>query len=429
MIKKLRWKFILINMSLVFAVLAVVFTVLCLSSYQRYENENANALHRALEDSRKDIPDEKFVFGKNFGERNDRSPFNLIPIFVVTLDQDSAVSSISGANRQGVTEELAREASEAALADGKKQGRLNSFSLTYLIEETADGTKIAFADTTHEFDSIRSLILTSLLILIGSMAAFFFISLFLARWALAPVQKAWDQQNQFIADASHELKTPLTVILANLKILLSHREDTIAQQSRWIENTQTEAARMKKLVENLLFLARSESNTIPLTMCSFNLSDALWSCLLPFESLAFEQGVTLNEEIAGDLFLTGDENQLKQLTVILLDNACKYASGEKKVTVRLEQVQEKAVLTVNNTGDAIPSEELSHLFERFYRSDKSRARTEGGYGLGLSIASTIVKNHRGKIQVQSTLESGTTFTVQLPLTSLRPTAAPKLPEH
>ena len=170
---------------------------------------------------------------------------------------------------------------------------------------------------------MRSLILTSLLILAGSMAAFFIISLFLAKWALTPVERAWDQQNQFIADASHELKTPLTVILANLKILLSHKEDTISNQFRWIENTHTEASRMKKLVENLLFLARSESNTVPAAVNTFNLSDTVWSCLLPFESVAFEQGVTLNESVTPGLSMLGDEGQIKQLTAILLDNACK----------------------------------------------------------------------------------------------------------
>ena len=172
---------------------------------------------------------------------------------------------------------------------------------------------------------------------------------------------------------------------------------------------------MKKLVENLLFLARSESNTVPTAVNTFNLSDAVWSCLLPFESVAFEQGVTLNESVTPDLSMLGDEGQIKQLTAILLDNACKYAGKEKKVTVILEQFQEKARLSVNNTGEPIPPEELSHLFERFYRSDKSRARTEGGYGLGLSIAQTIVKKHRGRIQAESNALYGTTFTVWLPL--------------
>lgn len=415
MIKKLRRKFIIINMSLIFVVLMAVFSVLCYSSYQRYEADNMNALRRSLEESRSGTYDSKFEFGKDRIGKGEKSPFNLVPVFVVTLNDNKTIASIAGENHSTVTDSLASEAVTAALESGRRQGNLKSLSLRFLIDDTADGTKIAFADTTHESSSMRSLILTSLLILAGSMAAFFIISLFLAKWALTPVEKAWDQQNQFIADASHELKTPLTVILANLKILLSHKEDTISNQFRWIENTHTEASRMKKLVENLLFLARSESNTVPTAVNTFNLSDAVWSCLLPFESVAFEQGVTLNESVTPDLSMLGDEGQIKQLTAILLDNACKYAGKEKKVTVILEQLQEKARLSVNNTGEPIPPEELSHLFERFYRSDKSRARTEGGYGLGLSIAQTIVKKHRGRIQAESNALYGTTFTVWLPL--------------
>ena len=415
MIKKLRRKFIIINMSLIFIVLMAVFSVLCFSSYHKYENDNMNALRHSLEDNRLGTNETKFEFGKDRIGRGEKSPFNLVPVFVVTLNDDNTIASITGGNQSTVTEDLASEAVAAALETGERRGNLKSLSLRFLIDNTSDFTRIAFADTTHESSSMRSLILTSLLILAGSMAAFFIISLFLAKWALTPVERAWDQQNQFIADASHELKTPLTVILANLKILLSHKEDTISNQFRWIENTHTEASRMKKLVENLLFLARSESNTVPAAVNTFNLSDAVWSCLLPFESVAFEQGVTLNESVTPGLSMLGDEGQIKQLTAILLDNACKYAGKEKKVTVILEQVQEKACLSVNNTGDAIPPGELSHLFERFYRSDKSRARTEGGYGLGLSIAQTIVKKHKGRIHAESSAQSGTTFIVWLPL--------------
>lgn len=422
MIQKLRKKFIIINMTLVSLVLIVVLCALCLSNYQKLQSESLGAMRHALSAP----PDDNFKPKMELNRRKDESPFNNIRIFIVILNESGTIDSLNN-NGTEVTEALAQEAVTKALETGKDQGNIKSLALRYIIEDTADGRKIAFADTILQTRSMQTLILNSLLIMIAGMAAFFIISLFLSKWALKPVEKAWAQQNQFIADASHELKTPLTVILANLKILLTHKEDTISNQSRWIENTHTEATRMKELVENLLFLARSESDTVTYITGSINLSDTVWKCLLPFESIAFEQGITIRENIAPSLYTLGNEGQLKQLMAILLDNACKYADRDKQVTVTLSRDQEKAVLSVNNTGEPVPQEELDHIFERFYRSDKSRVRTEnpphprsaeskeGGYGLGLSIAQTIVQNHHGKISVQSAESIGTTFTVTLPL--------------
>ena len=171
---------------------------------------------------------------------------------------------------------------------------------------------------------------------------------------------------------------------------------------------------MKELVENLLFLARSDANRAPSVKNTFSLSELLWSCLLPFEPVAFEQGVTIQEDIEKEILMHGDSGQIRQLIAILIDNACKYAGNEKKVLVSLHANNEKITLSVQNTGTPIPPEELPHLFERFYRTDKSRARDAGGYGLGLSIAETIVQKHHGKISVASNEKSGTIFSVTLP---------------
>ena len=239
---------------------------------------------------------------------------------------------------------------------------------------------------------------------------------FLANWALRPVELAWQQQRQFIADASHELKTPLTVILANIGILQSHRADTIEAQLKWVEYTKQEAIHMKKLVDDLLFLAKSDDGSARILYADFNLSDAVWSSLLPFESIAYEQGLTLNSEIEPNLFMKGDESQLKQLVVILLDNACKYAKGNGAITLLLKSAQDRVRLSVNNTGEPIPKEQLPHIFERFYRADDgARDRKQGGYGLGLAIAKSIVASHHGRISVTSDSVHGTTFTAEFPL--------------
>ena len=239
-------------------------------------------------------------------------------------------------------------------------------------------------------------------------------------------------RREFTANVSHELKTPLTVILANLRILLSHKDATIRDELQWVESTQEEAGRMKKLVENLLFLARSDAKSTPMLYSTFSFSDLILGCLLTFEPVAFEQGVMIEDEISDDIFISGDAPQIRQLVAILLDNACKYAgiadvleksgSSDKKVTVTLTSENEKIKLTVHNTGKAIPEEDLPHLFERFYRTDKSRARTDGGYGLGLAIAQTIAKNHHGKITVVSAKNLGTSFTVTFPVSKEKESA-------
>ena len=192
-----------------------------------------------------------------------------------------------------------------------------------------------------------NLLLTSLVVGICALGAFFAISVYLARWALRPAERAWQQQQQFVADASHELKTPLTVILANMGILLSAQDQIGPAEIKWVENTQAEARRMKQLVDDLLFLARADGAKNRLAFSRFSLSDAVWSALLPFEALAFEQGVDLQSEIEPDLWLTGHEGQIRQLTAILIDNACKYAGKRGTVTVTLRRTGEQLLLSVD----------------------------------------------------------------------------------
>ena len=203
------------------------------------------------------------------------------------------------------------------------------------------------------------------------------------------------------------------MILANQKILLAHPEKTVAEQSQWIENTQSEGVRMKSLVEDLLFLAKTDDGTSKETLSDVNLSELVQGSILSFASLAFESGIILNDSIQPDIVLTGSEPKLRRLCGVLLDNALKYVNRHGTVDVDLCAENGNALLRVHNTGVPIPAEELPHLFERFYRVD--RARSAGGYGLGLSIAQSIVQAHGGRITVSSTADAGTTFIATLPL--------------
>jgi len=413
MILKLKRKFILINMVLVLVVLLIVFSVLCLSTY-RQQLQSANlALNQLL--LRSDEPVSKFEISKPTS-RNDQPQRSdtLIAGFVAVIDESGDLS-VSISDSVSVSDDIAQSVTETALDSSGDSGLIRAYSLRYL-RVTEDGeTRIAFVDVSDDLSAMTELILTSLLVGGLGIAAFFFISLFLANWALRPVAKAWSQQKQFVADASHELKTPLTVILANQKILLAHPERTIGKESQWIENTQSEGNRMKSLIEDLLFLAKSDSDHAKQTLSAVNFSDLVQGALLSFASVAFEADVQMEDEIQPDVTLLGGESQLRRLCAILVDNAVKYAGRGGTVHTVLHSDGTNCRLSVQNTGTPISEEDLPHLFERFYRAD--RARSAGGFGLGLSIAESIVHSLGGRIRAESNAADGTTFHVTLPVCS------------
>ncbi len=423
MIRKLRIKFILTNMVLVSLVLLVVFAALMGSTSQRLAGQSMAAMRMSLEWS-DDRDPPRFEFSPSSDMIPDKwtdkgggsvQQVMMIPVFCVSLTEDGQVEAVYSQASVSVSDEVLEEAVSQALESGTREGILNKLGLRYLVETNREGeTRIAFADRSWERQNLQGLLLTSLLVGAGALLGFFLISLFLSKLATRPVAKAWEQQRQFVADASHELKTPLTVILANSGILLSHKEDTVAAQAKWIEYIQEEARRMKGLVEDMLFLAKSDAARLPTTRLPVDMSELTEGCLLPFESVAFEAGVTLESDIRPGLYVSGDEGQLRRLVYILLDNACKYAGTDGTVSVTLSRPSDRLKLTVRNTGPAIPPEHLEHLFERFYRSDSARTREAGGYGLGLAIAKAIVQSHRGQISVTSSESEGTVFTVLLP---------------
>lgn len=405
MIPKLKRKFVIINMSLVSLVLGIVFISIGLVSYQQVKQESIFAMEKAI-GRPVDAEPPKMEIDKRGMDRRD--PF--IPTFSVTLDDNNNIQSISKGN-VSVPNSFVEEMTEAVLASSDPVGIFWDSQIRYLVRETPEGTKIAFADMNREIQRMGGLLTSMLLVGVGGIGAFFLISVYLAKWALKPVEEAWEKQKRFVADASHELKTPLTVILANTGILMSHKEETIQDQIKWVTYTQAEANRMKKLVEDLLFLAKYDAEHRPELQAKVNLSDALWSTILPFESVAFESGVSIDTDIQSDLFMAGNEGQLKQLAIILIDNACKYAGKGGLVKVKLLKNGEQITLKIHNTGAPISAEHLEHIFDRFYRAESARTRETGGYGLGLAIANTIVETHNGKISVTSTEKEGTTFQV------------------
>ena len=194
---------------------------------------------------------------------------------------------------------------------------------------------------------------------------------------------------------------------------MSHKDDTVESQEKWLNSTKEEAEHMSKLVGDLLFLAKSDGEQSPVVFSEVDLSDICENVSLQFDPGAFEKGLNLTCDVQPGITMQGDGTQLNQLVRIFLDNACKYTPEGGDITLRLAKNGPQTIMSVTNTGDPIPKESLEHLFERFYRVDEARTRTssEGGYGLGLAIAKTITERHGGTVSVESTAGKGTVFTV------------------
>jgi signal transduction histidine kinase len=409
----LRRKFILVNMLLVSLVLLAVFAIQLFSAWR----QNIAVTDAALQSTLlwgESGPDRWQVGGPSRPDEDSQQEMQRVATFCVVISPTGSTTLIE--NNVEISDDDLTAALTAALTSEDDQGDLTDLGLRWERSRSGGTIRVAFADTTWERSAMLQELLTAFLVLCAALVGFSLVSLFLSHWALRPTEESWRQQQQFVADASHELKTPLTVLLADVDILLAHPQDTIDSQHKWVEYIQDEALRMKGLVEDLLFLARGDAATkTQLAAQSVGLSDLCWNCLLSFEPVAFEQGAELVGEVAPEVTVPGEPAQLRRLIAILLDNACKYCPRGGKVTLTLEKNGDRAALTVHNPGPAIPPEDLPHLFERFYRVDAARDRSTGGYGLGLSIAQSIAQRHRGKITVVSTQETGTAFTVTLPV--------------
>lgn len=317
----------------------------------------------------------------------------------INIDQDTIVTVISNVLNKGTSE-----------------GFDASIHAAWLSEQSVDGTRLAIVDTTAIDALLREQVRTDALIICLTLVAFFGISSLLATWALRPVERAWEQQRRFVSDASHELKTPLAVILANVQIL--QREEGLSDDARrWVDSTADEANQMKDLVNDLLQLARSDESaagTMSMRSEDIDLSEMVEGACLEFDAVAFERECMLESDVAEGVTCKGDPDWMERLVRILIDNACKYGAQGTTIRVRLAREGSHTRLSVNNMGNPIDPEDLPHVFERFYRSDKARTHSgEGGFGLGLAIAKGIAEAHGGSIAVASTEEGGTTFTVTL----------------
>ncbi len=405
MIRKLKWKFTAILMAITAILMAVILVTLYYSIQARFYQWSMGAIHEAMiADYDRQMPP-------------DSPPFrDMMPLLVVQKRTDGTIEILKN-QLLNVTDSQA-----AALVDltGDRAGRTGTLPekhLRYAYEIGPEGTRrYVFVDIYQEQNSLSWQIIYSAIIGLCAMAAFFVAAMFLSRWAVRPVEEAWDRQRQFVADASHELKTPLAVISANIGLLSSSPKMRDEKTSQRLGHIQAESTRMKQLVEGLLCLAKSDAGTAVPVRNPVDFSYLVSSRAAMFEPLAFDAGKCLTSRLDEGIFVNGNETELCRLVDILLDNACKYGDPGGPIQVSLTRGSREASLCVSNQGPPLSREELDHIFLRFYRADAARTSNEsGGYGLGLPIAKAIACGHGGKIEASTDGHHTNRFTVRLPL--------------
>ncbi len=336
-----------------------------------------------------------------------------LPHFTLTCDPDGGLMAYGINGIEPMDEARLSELYALVLAEGNVSGVLDDYHLHYLRVADPPGEKVVFADISGSLGSFRNMARLNMLLAVGTLTVIFCLSLLLSKVAVRPVEEAWRQQRNFVADASHELKTPLTVIISNAELLQQPGYDD-AQRRRFADNILVTSRKLRHLTESMLGLARLDSlRDVEKELTELDFSALVENAILPFEPLFFEQGLHLETLVEPGVRVIGNEDALRQCVDILLDNACKY-SEQGCIFVDLRRVGRRCELTVANPYPELSREECREVFRRFYRRDPARSGV-GGYGLGLPIAEGIVAHHGGKIICEWEMEE-IRFTVTLPLT-------------
>ena len=326
--------------------------------------------------------------------------------YSVKLDENGDTIDVNTLHMNNVTDKEAVESAVSAVELGKDKGYKGSYK--YLVRDTDYGKIVVFLDCYLEQQmKVNFLIVSFCAAFLCCVAVMVLVRIF-SVIAIRPFVENIQYQKRFITDASHELKTPLAIISANTEVL-----ELTQGSNEWTESIKHQTVRMNELIKRLLLLAKFSEQGRNVTLVDFSLSDAAKESVDTFSTLAEAKGKTLNANIADGVTYRGDETGIRQLMSILLDNAVKYADDGGNICFTLTKQGKGAKIEVKNDCKDVDEKSLSHLFERFYRADESRARETGGYGIGLSIAQAIVENHKGKISVKSPDKKSVVFTVNL----------------
>ena len=421
-IKTLRRKFIAATMLSLAAVLLVILGGVNLMSYQKVISD-ADAILELLCANSGTFPE--FPTGKRpaqaaaqppisadkpgFGDRglSPETPYES-RYFSVVLDETGQVVYTDTVQIAAIDDDTAASYAQAVWQSGRTSGFWEDYR--YACRSEANGWRIIFLDCGRTLSGFRTTLLASVMLALVGLGAVLVLLLILSGRIIRPVAESYEKQKRFITDAGHELKTPLTIISADTDLA-----EMECGENEWLEDIRRQAQRLTGLTEDLICLSRMEEAQPRLQFLEFPISDVVEEMAQSFLAPARSQDKKLEIEVKPMISCNGDEKAVRQLVSILMDNALKYAPPGGHLTLRLERQGRTVVLTVSNTTIyPVDKESLEHLFDRFYRADQSRNTQTGGYGLGLSIAKSIVSAHRGKIRAESPVPDLLTIVVSLP---------------
>ena len=386
MLRRLKIKFILVIMAIVTLMFGAVFGLVMHLTRQNFERESVQMM-RAMAFR----PPGAVRF-----QKPDMMPENIrLPFFTVTMSESGEITESGGTYFDLTDPALLEEIVDEVRNREESIGILTAYNLRYMRTDDRRGETIVFADTTSERAMLRGLIRNMILIGLIVYAVFFAVSVLLAEWVTKPVQKAWEEQKQFVADASHELKTPLTVIMTNAEMLEENRFSEV-DQTILTGNILSASKRMRGLVESLLTLARLDHSKAPAAQETIDYTRLINECLLQFEPLFYENEMSLAASVEEAVQAEGNAEKLTQVITILLDNALKYDDPAAPVRIELKDQPGQSLLCVAGKGTPLSKSDCRNIFKRFYRVDQARNDAHS-YGLGLPIAESIVREHGGNI--------------------------------
>lgn len=407
MLKKMRWRFIMVAMTATAVVMAVVVAVINGWNYSAVKSRQDGMIQEIweLEQGHGERVHGPGLFpGRRFPGEREKETEDTTRFFLVKVNPEGEVSQVSMDFIASVSEKQAEAYADAVLAGKKDAGYYGNYR--YRIFQTEEETVAVFLNAYRDQQSMQTLLVISSLTALVSLAVIFCLVVMLSGQAIGPYLKNAERQKQFITDAGHELKTPLTSISTSLDILeMEYGED------EWIRNIRQQIRRMTRLTENLVTLSRLDEEIPFPDKQRFSLSDAVWEAAEPFAALFQAKGKQYRQQIEEGLELEGDRAMIQQMISILLDNALKYSDENGMISLKAYRRHRRQCLEVYNTCEQMELQHLNRLFDRFYRPDDSRSRGKGGSGIGLSIAQAVAQSHGGSIAASSEDGKSITFTV------------------
>ena len=342
-------------------------------------------------------PPDSMEFGKGRGDEfpngmSKETPFET-RYFSVTVSSDGKVISKSLDRIAAINSEEAEELALAIYSSGEKSGFKGDYKFS--VTDAGDSVKILFLDVQRSLSTFRNFLVTSTAVAAAGMLTVFILVFFISKIVTNPIAEGYEKQKMFITDASHELKTPLTIIDANTEVI-----EIESGENEWTEAIHHQVKRLASLTEDLVTLSRMEEDSIRHSFTDFSLSDALTESVELFKVAAEAAGKTIDLDVSRNVTLNGDEKSIRKLFGILCDNALKYSSEDGGIKVSLSY-RDRPVIVFSNKAEGVGKGNHDILFERFYRSDKSRNSKTGGYGIGLSVARAIMEAHKGRITAES----------------------------